>query len=261
MNARPVLLASSLAVALTAGACTSAYDIPVQRSVPPRVDVSAFQRVLVPGFLSGGMEDVDVNVETVRLLRSQLRSRSTLTVLDAEVLSLADIAAAQAVVSPAGSPAEPAGAAEPPPSRSARTPEDLQAHEAIFANAAFWQRIGDEHQNPLIVTGSILFVPHSRTGMEIAEQERIDDVGRRQVEQVRRFRTRTGFILSPRFVFIDGRSGAVLHAEQYREEILYAEQQITPPLASYFELFDRLLPSLLNTLSTRLIRTTRVLLK
>ena len=51
-----------------------------------------FQRVLVAGFIGGGTDDVDANLETVRLLRSQLRSKSTLRVIEAEVLQLADIA-------------------------------------------------------------------------------------------------------------------------------------------------------------------------
>ena len=62
---------------------------------------------------------------------------------------------------------------------------------------------------------------------------------------------RKGFILRPKFVFIDGRTGATLYSESFREEILYNAQQNTPALSSYFELMDRLLPSFLNTLSAR----------
>ena len=57
------------------------------------MDVSAFQRVLVAGFIGGGTDDVDANLETVRLLRSQLRIEVELRVIEAEVLPLAEIAA------------------------------------------------------------------------------------------------------------------------------------------------------------------------
>ena len=77
---------------------------------------------------------------------------------------------------------------------------------------------------------------------------------------VRQYMERKGFILRPKFVFIDGRTGATMYSESYREEILYNAQQNTPALSSYFELMDKLLPSVLNTLSTQRIQGTRVLL-
>ena len=70
-----------------------------------------------------------------------------------------------------------------------------------------------------------------------------------------------GLILQPKFVFIDGRTGATMYSERYREEILYNAQQNTPALSSYFELMDRLVPNFLSALSSQKIRGTRVLLK
>ena len=43
---------------------------------------------------------------------------------------------------------------------------------------------------------------------------------------------RKGFILAPKFVFIDGRTGATMYSERHREEILYSPQQNTPALSS-----------------------------
>ena len=37
--------------------------------------------------------------------------------------------------------------------------KDLEPYDRLFANTAYWKRIGEEYQNPLIVTGSVLFVP------------------------------------------------------------------------------------------------------
>ena len=54
--------------------------------------MSAFQRVLVAGFISGGTEDVDGNLETTRLLRSQLRTKSEMRVIDTDVLPLMEVA-------------------------------------------------------------------------------------------------------------------------------------------------------------------------
>src|SRR6187551_3986384 len=96
MTARNVaaIVSTGLAVALLAGssACTSFYEIPIETPIQPKMDVTPFQRVLIAGFLAGGSEDVDANLETVRLLRSQLRSKSQLKVIDADVLPLLELA-------------------------------------------------------------------------------------------------------------------------------------------------------------------------
>src|SRR6266568_6615166 len=94
MTARSAAAASSLVLlgALALAGCTGFYEIPIETPIQPKLDVSAFQRVLVAGFISGGSEDVDANQETVRLLRSQLRSKSQLKVIDADILPLTDVA-------------------------------------------------------------------------------------------------------------------------------------------------------------------------
>ncbi len=72
--------------------CTNFYEIPIETPIQAKLDVSPFQRVHVVGFIAGGSDDVDANLETVRLLRSQLRTRSGLRVIEADVLPLAEIA-------------------------------------------------------------------------------------------------------------------------------------------------------------------------
>ena len=84
---------------------------PIETPIQPKLDVSAFQRVLVAGFVAGGTEDVDANQETVRLLRSQLRTKSSLKVIDADIMPLMDIAQDPDQVGrpPRSGPARPAG--------------------------------------------------------------------------------------------------------------------------------------------------------
>src|SRR4249919_2821797 len=92
MIARPVKALSSLVVVLLATACTNSFEIPIETPILPKLDVGAFQRVLVAGFIAGGTEDVDGNLETTRLLRSQLRTKSELRVIDTDVLPLMEVA-------------------------------------------------------------------------------------------------------------------------------------------------------------------------
>jgi hypothetical protein len=266
---------ASLALALAASACTSFYEIPIETPIQAKLDVSAFSRVLVAGFIAGGSEDVDANLETVRLLRSQLRTKSELKVIEADVLPLAEIAAEQGVqplpaVAPLEKTDKPAEKTDKPDGGNSlgsssegriKNEKDLEAYERIFADVSFWKKLGEEYQNPLIVTGTVLFTPHSRAAFVQREQEYFDALGRRRVVPVRTYMERKGFILIPTFVFIDGRTGTRLHRESYRKEVLYPSQQNTPALSSYFELMDQVIPEFLGALSTTRIRGTRVLLK
>jgi hypothetical protein len=308
---RNVAAVASLVLLCTAIGCTNFYEVPIETPIQPKMDVTPFTRILVAGFISGGSDDVDGNLETVRLLRSQLRSKSSLRVIEAEVLPLVDIAREQskeAAAAPTGSETSGGGPgqnpADPPPSTPAphqppvgepqqppvgepqqpppapplagqppaasgvestdgkiRNEKDLERYQKIFENVAFWKKLGEQHQNPLIVTGTVLFTNTQSAGFVNQNREIIDPLGRRVVQPYRVYMERKGFIIEPRFVFIDGRTGAVLFSDRFHEEVLYPSSQQTPALSSYFELMDRLLPSFLGSLSTQRIRGTRVLLK
>jgi hypothetical protein len=256
MIARRVSLLSSIAAVLVAVACTNSFEIPIETPIRPKLDVGAFQRVLVAGFIAGGTEDVDGNLETTRLLRSQLRTKSELRVIDSDVLPLQDVATEGRNGDSGGG-----GGATAPAPPQIKEQKDLEAYEHVFANVEYWKRIGEEYQQPLIVTGTVLFTPLQRNQIVQREQEVYDSFGRRRVVPVRTYQERKGFSLDGRFIFIDGRSGATLHSESFNEQILYNANQTTPALSSYFELMDRLIPSFLSTLSSQKIKGTRILLQ
>jgi hypothetical protein len=281
MSARNAAAIASLVLLCGLAACTNFYEVPIETPIQPKMDVSPFTRVLVAGFIGGGTEDVDANLETVRLLRSQLRSKSNLRVIEADALALSALAAEQVREQPAGDrmPPSPGGAADGQqipvvdqlPGQASthtaageakiRNEKDLEKYQGIFANTAFWKRLGEEYQNPLIVTGTVLFTPTQNSSFVNSEREVYDQFGRRRVVPVRTFQERKGFILRPKFIFIDGRTGATLYSETFNEQVLYNAQQNTPALSSYFELMDKLIPSFLNALSTQKVRGSRILLK
>jgi hypothetical protein len=68
---------ASIGLALATLGCMDFYEVPVQVPIQAKLDVSMFKRVLVAGFLSGGSRAIDPNTETARLLRSQLRTKSS----------------------------------------------------------------------------------------------------------------------------------------------------------------------------------------
>jgi hypothetical protein len=167
---------------------------------------------------------------------------------------------AAAAQQPNASPSAPASASAPAPEKI-RSAKDLEKYQSIFSDVAFWKKIGEEYENPLIVTGTILFTPLQTAGFITRNVEQYDNLGRRTVVPQRLYMERKGFAIAPKFIFIDGRTGATLHTESTREEVLYNAQQNTPALSSYFELMDKVIPMFLGTLSTQKIRGTRVLLR
>lgn len=248
MTARLAKIVSSLAAVALTTACGGYSEISIETPIRPTMDVSAFQRVFVAGFISGGSEDVDGNLETTRLLRSQLRTKSSLRVIDADSLPLQDVAA------------EGRSSDQTPPAQ-VKDEKDLDAYSNLFANVDYWKKIGEEYQQPLIVTGTVLFTPQQKSGIVTQQREVYDQLGRRQNVMSRVYQERKGYVLRPKFVFIDGRTGATIYSESFREERLYPAAQNTPALSSYFEMMDTLIPSFLNTLSTQKVRGTRVLLR
>ena len=84
---------------------------------PTSLLIAPQQRILVTGFVTDDGETVDVNGETVRLLRSELRRQGVVGVVAADPMLLKD--------------------------------------EAVFANTDYWRRVGEEYGSPLIVTGVI----------------------------------------------------------------------------------------------------------
>jgi len=252
MTARTVAAIVSLVAAVSVAGCSSFYEIAVETPVQAKIDVAAFQRVLVAGFLNAGSQSIDANTETARLLRSQLRNRQELRVIDTDALALVEeMDRRLGLTAPAGDSTAPRFA----------DVDALKAHAAIFDDADYWKKLGEEYQQPLIVTGTVVFSEVARSGVVSRPQSVVNAQGLEEYRTVREFSDLQGYALSPSFIFIDGRTGQQLYTEAYHEEALYPSTQNTPALSSYFELMDKVLPSFLNTLSTQKIRGSRILLK
>jgi large subunit ribosomal protein L21 len=226
MTARSAAAIVSLVLLCGAVACTNFYEIPIETPIQPKLDVSAFQRILVVGFITGGTEDVDANLETVRLLRSQLRSKSNLRVIEAEVLPLAEIAAGQgrpgagicarSAASTVRRPAAGSAAATAGPAAGGLTAHPVgEGSEKLTSRSSRTSRSGKNRRGiseSSIVTGTVLFTPQQTSGFVTRNQEGWDNLGRRTTLPQRIWMERK-FILSPKFIFIDGRTGATIHSE------------------------------------------------
>lgn len=241
-----------LGAALAASACASFVEIPIETPLQSKLDVSRFRRIMVAGFVTEpGAADVDLSSETARLLQNQLRSTSKLQVLEPDRPPLQDaLARARTAIGP-----------EEKWGKPEREQFRLEA-DRLLQDVEFWRRLGEEYQNPLIVTGRIGFEEQSRSGFQAEERVVRDPTSSRaRIVRGSRFQERKAFTLSADFAFVDGKTGETLHKERFSEEVLYGEDQKVSPLSSYFELMDRLLPNFLGVISPQRIRGTRVLLK
>jgi hypothetical protein len=243
---------SALAAALLAAGCSTFVEVPVETPLQSKIDVSSFRRVLVAGFATDlGENDVELGAETTRLLQNQLRSSTKLQVLEPDRPPLHD--ALERALEKLGEGGK--------YSKQEREQYRVET-ERILKDAEYWRQVGEECQNPLIVTGRVGFEQQNRSGFQTDERVIRDPAtGRPRLVRGNRYLERKGFSLNADFYFVDGRTGETLHKEKFTEEVLYSEEQKVSPLSSYFELMDRLLPNFLGVISPQKIRGTRVLLQ
>lgn len=256
--------AGSLVLVFVVSSCVSSSVISVETPVPAALDVSSFSRVLVAGFIAGGSDEIDANVETTRLLKSRLRSRSRLEVVGAsDALPLLEMVthsrrdAATWGVLPAGVRAMSASKTPKIP----KSEKELKTYEPILRDVAFWRRIGEEYGQPIVITGTVLFTAEARNSLIAREREVFDGAGRRRLQSRPAFAERTVHTLKATFLFIDGRTGSILHSRGFREQTVSNGPQRVPALSVYFQLMDTVVPEIVGTLSHHTVRGSRVFLK
>jgi len=240
------------ALLLLAGlACSSVIEVPVETPLQSKLDVSAFRRILIAGFVTDLEDsDVDLSAETSRLLQNQLRSNTRLQVLEPDRPPLQDaLEKALAKIGEGGSY-----------NREEKEQYRLEA-DRILQDPEFWRKMGEEYQQPLIVAGKLDFESQNRSGFQPDERVVRDASNQPRLVRGNRYLERKGFVLSADFLFIDSKTGETLHKERFSEEVLYSEDQRVSALSSYFELMDRLLPNFLGVITPQRIRGTRVLLR
>ena len=256
-------IVASLAIGGPLMSCASFYEVPIEVPISAKLDVAKYSRVLVAGFATETTEDMDLDAETTRLLRNQLRMSSNLQVVEAEVEPLGDFS--EQTLEETGQLAEFERLEE---QAKASGEEEISRQEWIdmeqdklLNDEDYWRKIGEEYQEPLIVSGKLRFVSESRSGFVQGDQYRRDAFGRPQLQRRNRFQERTGYVLAADLYFIDSSTGETIHRERFTEEVIYGRDEQVSGLSSYFELMDRLLPNFLSILSPQTFRGTRILLK
>lgn len=235
-------LAARVGLVLVLGGCASAHTANVPIDTPAKAEVLGFRRVLVAGFLPDGVDRVDVNEETARFLRTQLRSKAALLVIESEPLRLTRM------VRPGERAVQPHGTGLQRSARGARDTLPLQEEDAVFTNVSFWKTLGEEYSEPLILTGMVTFRP---AGSRMVERQ----VGRRTM----RF-WMPGFTLRLHLVLISGSTGEIVDSVALRQRTAYATTGRDSALSIYFRLMEQAMPSVLEALGQQ-TNQTRILLR
>ena len=240
----------ALLVAVLVSGCSSFVEVPVETPLQSKLDVTRFRRILIAGFVTDLRDvEVDLSAETSRLLQNQLRSNTRIQVLEPDRPPLQDaLDNILARLDEEGS--------------YVSEEKEQYALEAdrLLEDPEFWRKMGEEYQQPLIVTGRLGFRGQNRSGFQPDERVVRDGGGSPRLVRGNRYSERKGFTLSAELYFIDSKTGELIHKERFTEEVLYGERQRVSPLSSYFELMDRLLPNFLGVITPQRIRGTRVLL-
>jgi hypothetical protein len=249
MNGRRAVLA--LVPLLALAGCSSMIEVSVETPLQSKLDVSKFRRILIAGFVTDLEEsDIDLSSETARLLQNQLRSNTRLQVLEPDRPPLQDaLDRALASIGEQGN-------------YNKEEKEQFRVEaDRLLQDPEFWRKMGEEYQQPLIVTGKLGFESQNRSGFQPEERVVRTAAGQPALVRGNRYMERRGYSLSADFFFIDSKTGELLHKERFTEEVLYSEDQRVSALSSYFELMDRLLPNFLGVITPQRIRGTRVLLR
>lgn len=235
-----------------AGCAPYTKEVHIEMPAQAQLDVSAFHRVLIPGFITAGTDEINISEETVRLLRGSLRSRSSLKVIDADILPLADMAKEQAM-SAGVIPADQSQKGK------SKADEEGKVDEHIFSDAGFWKKLGEEYQEPLILTGIVVFA--SDTTIEFADEQRDASARVSRRSFLASLMQHTSFMLKSKFILIDGRTGAIVYSETLQERVSSNPRESVAALSSYFELMSRVTPKVAGLVSNHKVTESRVLLK
>ena len=155
--------------------------VTISAPMPARIDMSRIRKILVTRFIvDQELSGVDLNKETVALVRRAMRKKTRLDVLDVE----------------------------PPP-----LPE--QPLKELLANSGFWRRLAETHGADMLIAGKVSFESQDRSGF--VTQDEISPVTGQRVRRSR-FVDREGFSLGLNLFFMDGVTGRLLYEDHFTGE-------------------------------------------
>ena len=219
-------LADRAALGRLAAACGPTYfEIPIETPIQPKLDVSAFQRVLVAGFVPAAPTMSTRTRKRSGCCAASCASKSSLQGhRRRRHAARRDRAGSEAPATGPTSESVPnrtTAAAAIAPSDRWRCRRDqgregsralraaLREHRVLEADRRGVPEPADRHRH-----GALHAALDAPGFVQRDVRSIFDSFGRRRVVPVRTYMERKGFILRPKFVFIDGRTGATMYSEE-----------------------------------------------
>jgi hypothetical protein len=218
---RPARTAVLVLLLASGSVLAGAVKVNINLPLPPRLDTSGVQTILVVHFLANDHPSILLSDEVVDLLRSTLRKRTGFRILDVD-----------------------------PPNIPEQNLEDL------LRNREYWQEIGRRYGADLILSGEIFFESVDRSGF--VQEDYVSPVTGQRLRRTR-YAERESFDLSLDLVFIWGKSGEVAYKDVYDEEALYGERG-ADHLSVLHALVTKLEPDIIGILTPRWRSDVRYLL-
>jgi hypothetical protein len=208
------LLACALLLALPFGAVTAGtVQVQVSLPVPERIDMTGIDSILVTrAVLLNDNPKVDMNKETVGLLRRELRKRTRLHVLDVEAPPLP----------------------EQPLDELARNPE-------------FWKDLAAKYGADMILTGSLKYEITDRSSF--VTEDIISPITGQRIRRTR-FADREGFQVVFHVYFLRGRDGALLYDDEFSEDTT-VDGKGNDPLTVLFTMFEHIEADMFGIIATK----------
>lgn len=203
-----------VALLLATGTLASAGVIRVNISLPlpPRLDASGVQTILVVNFLSNDHPDINISAETVKVLRRLLEKHTSFRILDVD-----------------------------PPNIPEQNLADL------LRNSEYWREMGRRYGADLILSGEVNFQAVDRSGF--IQEDYVSPVTGQRLRRTR-YAERESFELTLDLVFFWGNSGEVAYQDYYSEEALMEEKGYDH-LQVLYNLVERLEPDIVGILAAR----------
>ena len=205
--------AIGLALALAVSpALAGAMRVNINLPLPPRLDASGVQTILVVRFLANDHPDITLSEEMVDALRAALEKHTPFRILDVE-----------------------------PPNIPEQNLGDL------LRNKEYWQEIGRRYGADLILSGEVGFESADRSGF--IREDYVSPVTGQRLQRTR-YAERESFDLALDLVFIWGKSCELAYQDTYDEEALYDEKG-ADHLQVLYDLVSRLEPDIVGILTSR----------
>jgi hypothetical protein len=191
--------------------------------LPPKIDLSGRDSLLVASFLGDPGELLDLNREVVRFLRAEFRKRTSLDVLEVS----------------------------PPPAVPEQTLEDL------IANQEFWKFLGRQYEADVIVSGTISYGRRDVSGFR--EVDSTDPYTRQKVRQ-QQFVEQQQFMYMLEVLFFSGTDGSLLYRDRFQRSAIYLGD-VNDPLTAFYDLSDSIAGDVLGAVTPRVRQDVRVIFR